>query len=53
MVAFQIRLAFLYYEYFIVTEQMIKDEPKEQMQYTVLVEKVMNSYVYWSVSTVK
>ncbi|MFW1743178.1 hypothetical protein ACG908_12430, partial [Acinetobacter johnsonii] len=42
-----------YYEYFIVTEQMIKDEPKEQMQYTVLVEKVMNSYVYWSVSTVK
>jgi len=23
------------------------------MQYTVPVEKVMNSYVYWSVSTVK
>lgn len=32
---------------------MIKGEPKQQVQYTMLVEKVMNLYVYWSVSTVK
>ncbi|OTG66112.1 hypothetical protein B9T25_09870 [Acinetobacter sp. ANC 4470] len=30
-----------------------EDEPIQQMQYTMLVEKVMNLYVYWSVSTVK
>ena len=28
MVAFYIRLSFLYYEYFVVTEHMIKDELK-------------------------
>ena len=32
---------------------MIKGEPKQQVQYTMSVEKVMNLYVYWSVSTVK
>ena len=30
-----------------------KDEPIQQMQYTMPVEKVMNLYVYWSISTVK
>lgn len=32
---------------------MIKGEPKQQVQYTMSAEKVMNLYVYWSVSTVK
>ncbi len=32
---------------------MIKGEPKQQVQYTMSVEKVMNLYVYWSISTVK
>ena len=32
---------------------MIKGEPRQQVQYTMSVEKVMNLYVYWSVSTVK
>gem|GEM_PF-1708141 len=32
---------------------MIKGEPKQQVQYTMSVEKVMNLYVYWSVLTVK
>lgn len=30
-----------------------KDEPIQQMQYTMPVEKVMNLYVYWSISAVK
>ena len=38
---------------FINREHMIKGEPKQQVQYTMSVEKVMNLYVYWSVSTVK
>jgi hypothetical protein len=32
---------------------MIKGEPKQQVQYTMSVEKVMSLYVYWSISTVK